>query len=473
MSVLLRDWQRRFVDAYHDANQKTFVAVVCPAAGKTIGGLKIAFDLRELTICRKVFIVVHTENLRRQWIAEARRFGLELQAGYSPIAVAANGYVLTYQQLAKGGEALRHEVRRSKGLVIFDEIHHVGENKSWGADVRHIFYDAKRRLLLTGTAFRHDNERIAFVHYKNHVGQPDFTYGYAEALKDGYVRPVFFPSYETKTRFRLGGQVFTHSFEDVITDELDAKRLNATLSASGKYLRQLIADAHARLLDLRVKGHANAGGLITCIDQKHARAVAVLVKKVTGKEPVLAISDEGESAARIEAFKTSSDHWLVAVKMVSEGVDIPRLRVGVMASNVRTELFFRQFVGRFTRVIPALDGDQSAFVYLPAHPILKKHAQALQEERAHVVWDEPAVERREPIIREVRPVVEFNPLSAVADTAPVTLLSDGSAFTPDELARAEIVRLAAGMTALTVEAVARILRAGDMTALMAERVVNG
>lgn len=469
--MILRDWQRRGVDAYHEADQKTFTAVVCPAAGKTVFGLKITADLRELTVIRKVFVVVHTENLRRQWIAEAKRFGLELQAGYSPAAVSGNGYVLTYQQLAKGGDALRIEVRRSKGLVIFDEIHHVAENKSWGADVRFIFNDAKRRLLLTGTAFRHDNERIAFVRYKNHTGQADFTYGYAEALKDGYVRPVFFPSYETKTKFRYGERVLTHSFEDALTEELDAKRLNATLSASGKYLRQLIADAHARLLDLRAKGHADAGGLITCMHQNHARAIAALVKKVTGKEPVLAISDEGESAARIEAFKTSDDHWLVAVKMVSEGVDIPRLRVGVMASNVRTFLFFVQFVGRFTRVIQNIDGDQSAFVYLPADPTLKKHAQALQEERAHVVFDVPEVERREPMIREVGSALVFNTLSAVASHEPTILLPDGSAFTSDELIRAEIVRLAAGMSALTVEAVARILRASAMTAMMAERVV--
>ena len=89
------------------------------------------------------------------------------------------------------------------------------------------------------------------------------------------------------------------------------------------------------------KTHAEAGGLVICIDADHAKAVAALLRQITHTEPTVALSEDRDSSDRIAAFRDSTDPWIVAVRMVSEGVDIPRLRVGVFATTTTTELFFR------------------------------------------------------------------------------------------------------------------------------------
>ena len=70
--------------------------------------------------------------------------------------------------------------------------------------------------------------------------------------------------------------------------------------------------------------------------------------------------------------------------MVSEGVDVPRLRVGVYATTARTELFFRQVIGRFIRRTPA-PKDQMSHVFLPSDPRLKRLATQIEEERNHAL----------------------------------------------------------------------------------------
>lgn len=456
---LLR-WQQDALTAYEDKDLKNFVLYATPGAGKTIWSLRVGHQLMHDEIVGGIVVVVHTDNLRLQWSAKAAEVGLKLLSWDGDANVLRNGIldglVVTYQQLAATDE-LRLLVNRRKMLVIFDEVHHVGDSKSWGAAVRKVFGNAQRRLLLSGTPFRHDNERIAFMRYDRHIGQTDFGYGYGAALRDGVVAPIFFPSFESNTKWKLGAVTYEHSFEDEISRLSRAKQMNATLSAHSDYMKAVVKSAHARLLELR-QHHANAGGLITCIDQSHARAVAAMVKKVIGKAPVLAISDEKDSSRRIEDFNQSDDLFLVAVRMVSEGVDIKRLRVGVYATNVGTELFFRQFVGRFTRLVDGLE-DQSGFVYIPRHPGIIAHAKAIQEERAHVLLPQEALPR-EPVIRKVEPVgepVEFNPISAIA-TAHDTIAGDMT-FTAEELARARQIKVVTGLGHLTDEAVAKILRA--------------
>src|SRR5580704_16570822 len=73
---------------------------------------------------------------------------------------------------------------------------------------------------------------------------------------------------------------------------------------------------------------------------------------------------------------------MVAVRMVSEGVDIPRLAVGVYATSVSTALFFAQAVGRFVR---ARQRGETASVFLPSVPVLLSYAAELEAERDHVL----------------------------------------------------------------------------------------
>lgn len=147
-------------------------------------------------------------------------------------------------------------------------------------------------------------------------------------------------------------------------------------------MKHVVRRAHHRLSEIRSRGHDNAGGLVVCMDQSHARGVADLLRQLTGTKPAMALSDDPHASAVIADYAGGRKEWIVAVRQVSEGTDIPRLRVGLWATNTSTELFFRQVVGRFVRVIPGLP-EQDAYLYLPADPQLLSHARSLAEERSH------------------------------------------------------------------------------------------
>jgi superfamily II DNA or RNA helicase len=147
---------------------------------------------------------------------------------------------------------------------------------------------------------------------------------------------------------------------------------------------QVLREADTTLSRVRADGHRDAGGLVVASDQEHARAIAARLARVAGEAPEIVMSDEPEASTRIAAFSSSGRRWLVSVLMVSEGVDIPRLRVGVYATAARTELFFRQVVGRFVRRTPA-PARQMSYLLLPADDRLKRLAVQIEEERRHAV----------------------------------------------------------------------------------------
>jgi superfamily II DNA/RNA helicase len=126
----------------------------------------------------------------------------------------------------------------------------------------------------------------------------------------------------------------------------------------------------------------DAGGLVIANDHADARAYAGLLRGVTGKRPVVVLSDDPAASKKITAFTDSDDRWMVAVRMVSEGVDIPRLAVGVYATSVSTPLFFAQAIGRFVR---ARRRGETASVFLPSVPVLLGFASELEAERDHIL----------------------------------------------------------------------------------------
>jgi superfamily II DNA or RNA helicase len=157
---------------------------------------------------------------------------------------------------------------------------------------------------------------------------------------------------------------------------------------------EVLRDGDARLSEVRADGHPDAGGLVIASDQDHARAIAARLESVAGERPELVMSDEPGASRRIADFAASDRRWLVSVLMVSEGVDIPRLRVGVYATAARTELFFRQVVGRFIRTTPR-PRHQMSYLLMPADPRLKALAREIELERRHALDLSPEAEEEE------------------------------------------------------------------------------
>ena len=292
-----------------------------------------------------------------------------------------HGIVTSYQQVAISAAALRPLARRA--VVVLDEVHHAGEEQAWGESLRIAFGESARRLSLSGTPFRSDTRAIPFVRYEADEAVPDFEYGYGDALRDGrVVRPVYFPRTGGEMEWSApDGSVYAATFDDPLAGQLANQRLRTALSIDGEWLPAVLRDAVERLAEVR-RQQPEAGGLVIAIDQEHAKGIAAMLRRDFGQQVSTVTSDDPEASARISAFAAGRDPWLVAVRMVSEGVDIPRLRVGVYATTTTTDLFFRQAVGRFVRWEAGVR-DQRAWLYIPDDLRLRVRAAEIAEARRH------------------------------------------------------------------------------------------
>ena len=197
----LRGWQRRALVKYLAGQARDFLAVATPGSGKTTFALRVATDLLAHRVVDQITVVVPTEHLKVQWARAAGRHGLALDPRFSNTSAATSpeyhGVMVTYAQVASRPTLHRVRTEQRNTLVIFDEIHHGGDAKTWGDAIREAFSDATRRLALTGTPFRSDDSPIPFVTYSSGAdgiqrSEAEHTYGYSEALADGVVRPVVF-----------------------------------------------------------------------------------------------------------------------------------------------------------------------------------------------------------------------------------------------------------------------------------------
>lgn len=389
-SQRLRAWQQEAFDLYNRLQPRDFLAVATPGAGKTTYALTIAADLLHRGIVERVVVVAPTDHLKTQWAHAAGRHGIMLDpalGGRGALAKDFHGFVVTYAGLASNSNGFRVRIEQRRTFVIIDEIHHAGDALSWGDAVREACEPAVRRLSLTGTPFRSDENPIPFVDYEKRpdgsmVSRADYAYGYGQALRDNVVRPVLFMSYSGKMRWRTrAGDEVEANLGTELTRDMAAQALRTALDPQGSWVPAVLAGAHKRLQEVR-RHVPDAGGLVIASDQAAARAYAHILRDVSGTDPVVVVSDESESAERIEKFAYSDDPWMIAVRMVSEGVDIPRLAVGVYATNTSTPLFFAQAVGRFVR---ARRRGETASIFVPSVPGLLALASDLERERDHVI----------------------------------------------------------------------------------------
>ncbi|AVT37580.1 hypothetical protein C6W10_15125 [Plantactinospora sp. BB1] len=388
----LRAWQRKALVEYLRRRSEDFLAVATPGAGKTTFALRIAAELLADGTVEAVTVVAPTEHLKTQWAVAAARVGIQLDAAFRNADLHSSadfhGAVVTYAQVGIAPQVHRRRTMTRRTLVILDEIHHAGDSRSWGDGVKAAFEPAVRRLMLTGTPFRSDENPIPFVSYERGAdglqrSRADSVYGYSDALADGVVRPVIFLAYSGETRWRTSaGDELAARLGEPMTQDLIAQAWRTALDPAGDWMPQVLRAADARLQVLRAGGVSDAAGLVIATDQNSARSYARLIERITGERAVVVLSDDQGASARIAAFAASEQRWMVAVRMVSEGVDIPRLAVGVYATSASTPLFFAQAIGRFVR---ARRPGETASVFLPSVPHLLGLASEMEVERDHVL----------------------------------------------------------------------------------------
>lgn len=395
----LRAWQAEALDLYFSLDgpdgvgggPRDFLAAATPGAGKTTFALRLATELLRRRIVRRIVVVAPTEHLKTQWADAAARVSIRLDPHFSNRHAVPSrqyqGVAVTYAQVATKSSVHAHLVNDAKTLVILDEVHHGGDALSWGDALRDAYGRATRRLLLSGTPFRSDTAPIPFVEYHpdDHgirLSRTDYSYGYRRALEDGVVRPVMFLVYAGRMRWRTktGDEMEAHLGQDN-TKDITSQAWRTALDPEGEWIPAVLRSADRRLTEVR-EHVPDAGGLVIATDQTAARAYAAILAELTGEPPTIVLSDEAEASSRIEAFSQGTSRWMVAVRMVSEGVDVPRLSVGVYATSASTPLFFAQAIGRFVR---ARRRGETASVFVPNVPQLLALANELERQRDHAL----------------------------------------------------------------------------------------
>jgi superfamily II DNA or RNA helicase len=392
-SIDLRKWQHDGVEQWARSRPPVSLACVTPGAGKTLYAAAIAYGALASGIVEQVIAVVPSDHLRMQLALSFAGAGVQLDPMFvnaaGAIAKDLHGAVVTYHQVGADPDVFvgllggRSHRRSRPTLVILDEVHHAGDQERWGAGVRRAFAEARFIVALSGTPFRSDESPVAFVKYDD-TGRviADTVYSYRDALRDGIVRPLVF--------YRQGGEVEwsfhdgtdapprrrRHSFEDVLPEDMSRQRLRAALGDE-EWIGATIRRAHAILESLR-RHDPLAAGLVVAMSEAHARFVANVMAKVIGVTPTVVVHHDPAAGERITQFTNGRAPWLIAVRMVSEGVDIPRARVLCYCSSILTETFFQQMVGR---VVRSRDGVVApAYVVFPDDPQLREFASSIEED---------------------------------------------------------------------------------------------
>jgi superfamily II DNA or RNA helicase len=402
-------WQKRFVNSFDAWVEQTFLLVALPGGGKTIAALYASKEWLSNAIGKNRFIIVivPSRNLKRQWKKKAKKlFGFELQSKEftGDLKKGMHGYVATYSAVVTESLLLRRLCAKHEIMVIFDEVHHIGESASWGVAVQEAFEGATKRLAMSGTPWRSDGGQIPFLRVNPETGEYEHQerFDWPAALTDAHpltgelcpsVRMLSFRPYHGSAEFENDGQVVGLNSEDTLSDEDVARCLRGRV-IDERWATLLLSEAHARLMELREQ-KPDAAGIVVCVDIEHAQRVAKWLKNITGETPVIAVSDDevapGEPVDTFGADGATSK-WIVSVRQVSEGVDIPRLIVGVYLTNYTTELFFRQFIGRIARN-QNTEADKEAYVFYPHHPRLNEYAEKIQELQALAIAKRQKEER--------------------------------------------------------------------------------
>ena len=386
-----RGWQEEAFEKFIASDGKSFLVEATPGAGKTIFSAFCADYLLKNGACDFVVCVVPTTALKGDELAgflgDYNKVGPQITTvlrDKKPAPREFSGGVVTYSQLPNIVGTFETWRRQGKRLFfVFDEIHHASESNVWGSATERCGAIAERILAMTGTPFRGDGQRISFVRY-NGSGEvvADYAYAYRQAVADDVCRPVLFVHDDGTASY-----IFEEKEEVEISKARDDQvgKVQGTIFRRGsEFLTGVLSKADAKLDEYRLTA-PSAGGIIICRpginddDDRHVLEVAKALQELTGEVPTVITHDDKDANAKIDRFRRSQDRWIVSVRKVSEGVDIKRLRVMVLATHPGTELLFRQLVGRVVRVIDKTANEDST-VYMAKFPRLVEFASRIEDE---------------------------------------------------------------------------------------------
>jgi superfamily II DNA or RNA helicase len=404
-----REWQREcFAKAVKwlvtDAADRHFLVNATPAAGKTLMGAWLAEHFLRQNLIDRVITIAPRKEVVRKWAADfhrltGRRMMKITQSGrqvaaYQPDICATWGAI---SDLLPEMQAICEKFRT---LVLCDEHHHAAISAAWGIGADNAFANATFVVALTGTPVRSDGNGMQWFDLGDdgNILVPEggcYTLTYRRAIEAGYCRPMVFHRHPGEFEISLpGGASFVVRPKErpVCPDPLFAKLVaqrcefgRMVRSPLPAYHKSMLEWANRKLDELLVNppeagGLPNAGAMVAAPTIEMAEYFRELIEKVEGEPPIVVHSRVPDAEQLIEAFRSGTKRWLVSVNMVSEGVDIPRLRVIINLSQAETELYFRQLGGRAIRSAGSNDYSR-AYMIIPEIDSFVQFARNYEEEQ--------------------------------------------------------------------------------------------
>ena len=407
-----RAWQEKALSAIRgkwrsdNPNQPVLIAA-CPGAGKTLLAVTASVEMLKDGLIDLVIVIVPTVNIKVQWKEQFKRFnisaisdvtnenmrfrkinGERLVGNYLVICV-------TYAQLSKDKELFEELTHSDRTLLIADEVHHSDDEESFGIAVDFVASNVAYKLALSGTPFNSSGGSLAMCPWKEEATDegrivrkslPTWSYDYGQAISEDVCRPVEFVAICGKgeqTYRRLSNQEVWKKVIN-LADANKNTPLSALLNGDGDFLESLIIEG-LKSLSIVKRHDKHAGMLIVAKDKDHGSKIAELIASLCGKNSewihyqfVEIYHDTPNAHEKIRSLENDHTDIIITVRMISEGVDVRRLRVGVFATDYRTRMFFIQFIGRFVRWETRLDATQYGRIIIPAHIMLLEYAREIE-----------------------------------------------------------------------------------------------
>lgn len=392
----LRDWQKQALENWL-ASDGPWLGCATPGAGKTRFASRVIRVRKDAGRRPFAIIACPTDSLKEQWAHSAHESdGLNLTTTLRSgegFPMAYDGACVTYAQLPTIARTIQTWVRHHgvQLLTVLDEIHHCSESAAWGDGAMQVGDYSDRVMALSGTPFRSDGSPIPFVTY-DAAGfvVPQFRYSYAQAIAEGVCRRVMFRLRDATVRRKWSSDtdaeecVWSSCTEDV------GSWLQSGLVHDGEAVRDIVNDCWIELRKMIDAGDSLAACGIHCmssgrndIDDKFVNKVAKVVRHITGMHPTVVhhgIQGAPELIRRFRSSRSPSDRFIVSIRQFGEGVDIPRCRVGGYLSNISSEMYLRQVVGRYVRNESRLGAPQYAVMVMPDVPVFKTFASEVEKE---------------------------------------------------------------------------------------------
>ncbi len=380
----LRQWQSECVHSVlsnYNKGSKHFLCLATPGAGKTVMAAEVTALLFEED--KIDFVLCFSPSIT---VADGFKatFSRRLDERFDGV-IGALGNSYTYQSMAFFKESFWQILNSHRVFVIFDEIHHcsgqtIESSNSWGEEIiLNIQEQAKFTLALTGTPWRSDKSPIVLANYrgKENTIQCDYSYGLRQAVEEGVCRTPSIVLIDNEEIIVTDQVNHTQTF-DSIKSLLDEKSVSyQNIITDQKAIEFILSRGCAKLIEVR-EHNPKAGGLVVASSVAHASNIIQILQNKFRQSAVMVSYQQDEPNEIINTYRTSSTQWIVAIGMVSEGTDIPRLQVCCHLSRIKTELYFRQVLGRVLRVNGVID--QNAWLYTFNEPKLMEYAYRIEKD---------------------------------------------------------------------------------------------